>query len=387
MEFNNLQQLIDVRNSLPRHQTKRFPVVEVKRKEDIAIHHSLTRAELSGSNAEGYANYHVNSLDWPGIGYHFVIEKDGTIKWCNDVSLRTYHVGNYNNQSVGICLSGDFRTDQPTEAQKSSLIDLVNALKRDLPNYKRILGHSDYPGYEWKQCPVLDWREILETKKLEKPKADETYTIKRGDTLWRIAVNNNSTVAKILSLNAGIEPHKLIPGQVINLKNRASEPVQKTPPQTKPQKVIGYVTILVPYLNRRAAASFSAIVTGTVRKGQRLNVYGKKNGLYDLGSLGWISAGSNYVKFAPVSTSAPKAASTIQLPAGVLRRGDRGAGVEQLQKALNAVHFKVGAEDGIFGSSTEDGVRRFQSVYLAREVDGIYGPNTRRKLLKRLDEN
>ena len=43
---------------------------------------------------------------------------------------------------------------------------------------------------------------------------------------------------------------------------------------------------------------------------------------------------------------------------------NRGAGVKQLQKTLNAVNFRAGAEDGILGASTEDSVRRFQAVYL-----------------------
>lgn len=383
MKFQSLTMLKDVRNSLTRHRTKRFPVVGINRKEDIAIHHSLTRMELAGSNAEGYARYHVNSLDWPGIGYHFVIEKDGTIKWCNNLDLRSYHVGNFNNQSVGICLSGDFRHDEPTNGQKSSLIELVEALKQDLPNYKRTLGHSDYPGYELRLCPVLDWRSILENKQVSTPQptqTKETHTIKKGDTLWRIAVENNLTVEKILSLNPGIDPHQLQPGQIINLITKAKDTVPKYPEQGTKRQHIGYATVLVPFLNRREKASFNSRILGTVRKGQRLKVFNKRNGLYDIGELGWISAGSTYTNFRPVYTGN----SDIRLPSGILRRGDRGVGVKQLQKALNALNFRVGAEDGIFGPRTEDGVRRFQSVYLPRQIDGIYGPNTRREIEKRL---
>lgn len=51
-----------------------------------------------------------------------------------------------------------------------------------------------------------------------------------------------------------------------------------------------------------------------------------------------------------------------------------------LQRALNAVYFKAGVVDGIFGAKTEDAIRRFQMVYLPYDVDGVYGPNTRKKL-------
>lgn len=53
------------------------------------------------------------------------------------------------------------------------------------------------------------------------------------------------------------------------------------------------------------------------------------------------------------STQKPKTSSNkYPLPTGVLRRGSAGNGVKQLQRALNAAHFKVGKVDGIYGSRT-----------------------------------
>ncbi|MGC9931278.1 N-acetylmuramoyl-L-alanine amidase [Priestia aryabhattai] len=68
------------------------------------------------------------------------------------------------------------------------------------------------------------------------------------------------------------------------------------------------------------------------------------------------------------------------LPNGILKQGDSGEAVKQLQRALNAVNFKVGSVDGIYGVQTKDAVRRFQLVYLPYDVDGIYGPQTTNKL-------
>ncbi|PNE05573.1 N-acetylmuramoyl-L-alanine amidase [Priestia megaterium] len=68
------------------------------------------------------------------------------------------------------------------------------------------------------------------------------------------------------------------------------------------------------------------------------------------------------------------------LPNGILKQGDSGEAVKQLQRALNAVNFKVGSVDGIYGVQTKDAVRRFQLVYLPYDVDGIYGPQTKNKL-------
>jgi len=83
----------------------------------------------------------------------------------------------------------------------------------------------------------------------------------------------------------------------------------------------------------------------------------------------------------PTPTPTPTPPSEqYPLPNGILKQGDSGEAVKQLQRALNAVNFKVGSVDGIYGVQTKDAVRRFQLVYLPYDVDGIYGPQTKNKL-------
>ncbi|KAA0546100.1 N-acetylmuramoyl-L-alanine amidase [Bacillus sp. BGMRC 2118] len=82
----------------------------------------------------------------------------------------------------------------------------------------------------------------------------------------------------------------------------------------------------------------------------------------------------------------PRPATEFSLPAGVLRRGDRGEEVKQLQRALKQINFDPGQIDGIYGNNTEDAVRRFQSMYAALADDGIYGPNTRRFIQLELED-
>lgn len=158
--FANLPKYRDIRNSIRKHPNKQFPDNGIQAKTDIAIHHSLT---LTGS-AESYANYHIDNHGWPGVGYSFVIEQDGTIKHCNDINLRTYHVGASNDFAIGICLTGDFRTQKPTKAQEESLRLLHEVLKSAMPNYKRTRGHNEFPGYALKQCPMFDFDAVLNSK-------------------------------------------------------------------------------------------------------------------------------------------------------------------------------------------------------------------------------
>ena len=160
----NIPKFVDFRNKVMRHKTLKFPVLSLTGKTTIAIHHSLTKQGLGGSNAEGYARFHVQTNGWPSIGYHYVIEPDGTIKWCNDIETRAYHVGDHNNYAVGICLTGDFRTEKPTAAQEESLRNLVNGLKKTYSHLKYVKGHSEFSGYEWKACPVFDYKKVLADK-------------------------------------------------------------------------------------------------------------------------------------------------------------------------------------------------------------------------------
>ena len=49
-----------------------------------------------------------------------------------------------------------------------------------------------------------------------------TYTVKKGDTLSQIALNNNTTVAKLVELNDITDPDYIVVGQVIKLSGTAS---------------------------------------------------------------------------------------------------------------------------------------------------------------------
>lgn len=144
-------QIVNLRGRLPVHKTKKYNTRKASDIRSLAIHHSLT---LSGS-AQAFATYHVNSNGWPGIAYTYVIDKDGTINQCLDHTTVGYHVGNSNKHALGICLVGDFRTQQPSAEQYAAALWLVRKLQLELPNATEVKGHSQYPGYSWKACPVI----------------------------------------------------------------------------------------------------------------------------------------------------------------------------------------------------------------------------------------
>ena len=135
--------------------------------------------------------------------------------------MRTYHVGNHNNYVVGICLTGDFRYEETTAAQKESLRNLVNALKREYSHLKYVKGHSEFSGDEWKQCPVFDYKKVLsENGDVIKASAlPNQYTIQQRDTLWSIAKGLELTVDDLIKANPSVKPTQLQIGQKINLGN------------------------------------------------------------------------------------------------------------------------------------------------------------------------
>lgn len=69
----------------------------------------------------------------------------------------------------------------------------------------------------------------------------------------------------------------------------------------------------------------------------------------------------------------------------IIREGDVGDDVEEMQKLLNSLGYDCGEADGEYGSNTERGVREFQRDN-GLEVDGEFGPKSYEKLKELLAE-
>jgi N-acetylmuramoyl-L-alanine amidase len=323
-KFERLPQLIDVRGKLPHRGAYGTRKGGVKAITTRVWHHSLTKLNLKGSNVYSFADYHVRTNGWPEIGYTLVIDPNKVINgraaiyYCVDIAKKSYHVGNSNNFSLGICVIGDYRYDKLSEPAMRSIAELHDVLVADGIG-KEDKPHNEMPGYAWKQCCIYDYEKAIDFLKGKKPVTlPATYKVQEGDTLWSIAAKDGPdgiTVEDLIVANPGINPRGLKVGQVINLG--------------------------------KAKYAFTC---------------------------------------KPEEPKKPQAHYRFPLPDGVLKKGDRGEKVKQLQRALAAVYFYPDRNapdhgvDGVFGAKTEDAVRRFQKVYLPYEVDGVYGPNTMKKL-------
>lgn len=123
----------------------------------IIVHCSAT-PEGKDIKTETIRDWHVNSNHWKDIGYHYVIELDGSIHKGRDESAVGAHCSGQNANSIGVCYVGgvakDGKTpkDTRTEAQKQSLIELLKRLKEKYPN-ATIHGHREFAA---KACPSFD---------------------------------------------------------------------------------------------------------------------------------------------------------------------------------------------------------------------------------------
>jgi N-acetylmuramoyl-L-alanine amidase len=321
VEFLKLPKLVDVRSQLAKNGS--YIDYGIESKTDIAIHHSLTKV----GDAFAFARYHV-SLGWMGIGYHFVILKDGTVQWCNDLGVKSYHVGNSNRFALGICLVGDFRSEEPTEEQKDFLFALHEALKKDLPNYKRTRGHNEFVGYSWKACPVFDYKAVIN-------RVEEVAEVPKTKV-------KSEVVVKVLR------------------KGDRGEDVSKLQQELK----------LLGFNCGKVDGIFGSLTEAALTKLQKAAMI-SVDGIFGKQSWNAINEMKSKQNNSVIVTKKP-----------LLREGAKGEAVKELQKLLNKLNFKCGNVDGHFGSKTEDALVRFQKVYLPYEVDGIAGKNVWSKLLE-----
>lgn len=85
------------------------------------------------------------------IGYHWVIDTDGTTFSGRHPDEIGAHAAGHNIDSLGVCLAG---TDQFTPAQWVALRGLVETQRRTWPNLQA-MGHRDLPDVK-KICPGFD---------------------------------------------------------------------------------------------------------------------------------------------------------------------------------------------------------------------------------------
>jgi len=110
----------------------------------IVIHHTGNDIDDDLSAVDIHASH--QSKGWAGIGYHFVIRKDGTVEIGRPLDYVGAHAYGFNGHTIGIHLSGNFEIGEPTKEQIESLAKLLADLTEmySLENTSQyIVGHRD----------------------------------------------------------------------------------------------------------------------------------------------------------------------------------------------------------------------------------------------------
>ena len=123
--------------------------------DSIILHCSATR-EGQDFTVEDIDRWHKHR-GWSGIGYHYVIYRDGSIHKGRDVAYAGAHCRGHNSHSIGVCYIGGLDEkgkpkDTRTPAQKKALVDIVKELTTTYHG-ARVYGHNQFAA---KACPCFD---------------------------------------------------------------------------------------------------------------------------------------------------------------------------------------------------------------------------------------
>ena len=144
MFIKKTKTLIKINNivdDLEKHPTKVYSNRSLDQIDKLILHHFA-----SNGTPYAVAKYHIrpDKNNFPGIGYHFVIAKDGTIYQTNYLHTISYHVAGQNTSSVGIALEGNFEIEPHIQIQIDSLNELIPYLRSHFTQPLEVYQHSDF---------------------------------------------------------------------------------------------------------------------------------------------------------------------------------------------------------------------------------------------------
>lgn len=147
-------------------------VTRYKKWKGITIHHSLSQ-DGDTLNWRSVRRYHLNK-GWTDIGYHFGIEKvrdEVEVLVGRPLHKDGAHCLGHNDDTIGICLIGNFGVYDLGTCMKGKLVELITGLcySLDIP-WDEVMGHKERD--ENRTCPG-DFFNLHEIRNLVREKLEE----------------------------------------------------------------------------------------------------------------------------------------------------------------------------------------------------------------------
>ncbi|MFS0661081.1 glycosyl hydrolase family 18 protein [Niallia alba] len=176
--------------------------------------------------------------------------------------------------------------------------------------------------------------------------ATSKYTVRSGDSLWKIATSYKMTIDQLKQLN-NLTTDNIVVGQVLNVfsivdNTSATDTPPSTTGETSKQETV-----------TKPASTEEAVVV--------------------------VPPAKSTTTAAKSTTTAKVATPAKQTKYPTLKSGSKGAAVVDMQNKLKKTKLYIGKANGVYDSATKNAVVAFQKKYKLK-ADGIAGPTTLSKL-------
>lgn len=176
--------------------------------------------------------------------------------------------------------------------------------------------------------------------------ATSKYTVRSGDSLWKIATSYKMTIDQLKQLN-NLTTDNIVVGQVLNVfsivdNTSATDTPPSTTGETSKQETV-----------TKPAPTEEAVVV--------------------------VPPAKSTTTAAKSTTTAKVATPAKQTKYPTLKSGSKGAAVVDMQNKLKKTKLYTGKANGVYDSATKNAVVAFQKKYKLK-ADGIAGPTTLSKL-------
>jgi len=183
--------------------------------DEIIVHCSATRASwMAGRSVEDRVReirrWHVGDNGWRDIGYHWIVDRDGSVAPGRAERVAGAHCRGRNGRSIGICLIGghgsartDTFRDHYTPEQDRALREVIGGIRSRHGDAVRLRGHNEYSA---KACPGFDVRRWFDGSAPPGPRTSpaQSTTIQATATQVAAAAGTGATAVAALDGTAQI---------------------------------------------------------------------------------------------------------------------------------------------------------------------------------------